>query len=204
MSYIIGIGGGSGAGKSTLAIRLKEIYGDDMTVIQYDNYCCDRSYLTMEERQKINYDVPSSYDGALFSEHLRLLKQNQSIERPIFDFASHSRLKETVTIAPSKIIVLDGIMVYQVKEALDSIDYKIFVDAKEELRLDRRIKRDIVERGRTKESVITQFTSTVAPMHKIYVEPTKNICDFVLDNNNNDGLDENQVKKIVDYINNNI
>lgn len=200
MSYIIGIGGGSGAGKTTLALRLKEIFGDEMTLIQYDNYCCDQSHLSPEERSKVNYDIPSSYDGNLLSEHLKLLKQNKSILRPCFDFATHSRTAEKVEIKPSKIIVLDGIMVFQVEEAMKNMDYKIYVDASEEMRLARRTRRDIVERGRTKESVLEQFTKTVAPMHKIYVEPTKAKCDFVFDNESDDGLDENQIAFIVEKI----
>ena len=200
MSFIIGIGGGSGAGKTTLALRLKDYFKENVTLIQYDNYCKDQSHLSLEDRAKVNYDMPDSYDGELLAEHLKLLKQGKSIQRPTYDFSTHSRSDKYETINDNKIIILDGIMIYQVKEAIDNMDLKIFVDAPEELRLERRIKRDIVERGRTRESVIKQFTETVGPMHEIWVEPNKELCDIIFDNSLNNGLNENQVKQVIETI----
>lgn len=200
MNYLIAISGGSGAGKTTLSNRLKEIFQDDLVQVTYDSYCVDRSGLTMEERTKVNYDHPTSYDSELFAKQIKALKNGESIDRPTFDFATHTRTKETVKIHPKKIIVIEGILVLQVKELLDEIDLSIFVDADADLRLARRLLRDIKERGRTPESVVAQYLSTVKPSHYDFIEPSKYDCNIVFNNNKNDGLDEKQVEKIVKLI----
>lgn len=200
MAFIIGIGGGSGAGKTTLANRLKEIFKEDVSMIQFDNYCCDQSSLPMEERGKVNYDIPSSYDGDLLYEHIKKLQSDEEILRPTYDFSTHTRTKETSLIKPSKIILVDGIMAFSYPLLFKQYDLRVYVDAQELTRFERRKKRDIVERGRTVESVTKQFYETVAPMHNIYIEPHKNKVDFLFDNDSNNGLDEKQVDALVKLI----
>ena len=204
MVYIIGIGGGSGSGKTTLANALQKIYQNDISVVNFDSYCLSADGMPMEERAKRNYDVPSSYDMELFEKHLQLLKDGKEIECPVFDFATHSRTKDVIHIKPNKIIIVEGILIFQAQKALKDMDLKVYIDASTEARFQRRLQRDIVERGRTEESVTNQFYSTVLPMHNIYIEPTKEICDFVLNNDKDNGLDLKQVQEIVKIINSNI
>lgn len=200
MAFIIGICGGSGAGKTTLAYRLKEIFKDDLTIIQFDNYGMDHSSLTMEERVCLNYDIPSAYDGQLLYKHIEKLKKNETIDRPCYDFTIHTRTKETVQIKASKIIVIEGIMCFAFIELFKNYDLRVFVDAKEETRFERRKRRDMIERGRSEESITHQFYSTVKPMHDIYIEPHKDKSDFLFDNDKNNGLDEKQVEELVTLI----
>lgn len=200
MNILIGIGGGSGAGKTTLAKRLQHELKDSV-ILPYDSYCVDRSNLTMEERSKINYDLPDSYDHKLYAEHVKLLLDNKKVFKPIFDFATHSRVKETEVVEPHHFIIVEGIMVYQVKELENAMNLSIYVEADSDVRLARRIKRDINERGRSVESVITQYLNTVKPSHMQYIEPTKDKVDIIFLNNDNNGLDEKQVKNLLKIIN---
>lgn len=200
MSLIIGIGGGSGSGKTTLADYLEKVYKDRISIIQYDNYCNDQSKLTMEERVKVNYDIPSSYDGDLLLEHIQKLKQNLPIDRPIYDMSTHSRVKNTIKILPNEIIIIEGIMFFPLEKVFSSLDLKIFVSCNEERRFKRRLKRDVEERGRNKESVIKQFNESVKPMHDIYVEPFKEKVDFIFDNDNDDGLNKDEITRLINMI----
>lgn len=200
MNILIGIGGGSGAGKTTLAKRLQHELKDSV-ILPYDSYCVDRSNLTMEERSKINYDLPDSYDHKLYAEHVKLLLDNKKVFKPIFDFATHSRVKETEVVEPHHFIIVEGIMVYQVKELENAMNLSIYVEADSDVRLARRIKRDINERGRSVESVITQYLNTVKPSHMQYIESTKDKADIIFLNNGNNGLDEKQVKNLLKIIN---
>ncbi len=201
MNILIGIGGGSGAGKTTLA-QLLQCELKDAIILPYDSYCVDRSNLTMEERSKINYDLPDSYDHKLYAEHIKQLLNNKKVLKPIFDFATHSRLKETEVVEPHHFIIVEGIMVYQVKELKNAMNLSIYVEADPDVRLARRIARDIKERGRNVDSVITQYLNTVKPSHMHYIEPTKDKADIIFLNNGNDGLDEKQVQNIVEMIRN--
>lgn len=201
MSYIIGIGGGSGSGKTTLCLKLKEIFQDDITILQLDHYCKDVSYLSEEERKKVNFDIPSAYDGDLFCNHLRKLKNNEAINRPIYDFATHSTKKgEYVKIKPSKIILLDGILIYQLNDAISLMNKRIFMDVSSFKRVKRRAKRDLRERRRVIKQTIKQFYDTVEPMHQIYVEPNKEVCDIIFDNEKDGELNEEQVAILVNMI----
>lgn len=201
MNILIGIGGGSGSGKTTLAKRLQSELNDAI-ILPYDSYCVDRSNLTMEERSKINYDLPDSYDHKLYAKHVKLLLENKEIFKPIFDFATHSRVKETELVSPCHFIIVEGIMVYQVKELGNAINLAIYVEADSDVRLARRIARDIKERGRSVDSVITQYLNTVKPSHMQYIEPTKDKADIIFLNNDNNGLDEKQVQNILKTIKN--
>ncbi|MBZ4662434.1 MAG: uridine kinase [Caloramator sp.] len=178
---IIGIAGGTGSGKSTVA---QEIYNslpeESIAVIEQDNYYKDQSHLSFEERIKTNYDHPDAFDTALLLEHLKKLSMGEAIDKPIYDFSNHTRKKETVRVEPRDIIVLEGIMILVEPEIRNMLDIKIFVDTDADVRIIRRIKRDIKERGRTLDSVIDQYINVVRPMHLQFVEPTKRYADIII------------------------
>ena len=180
---IIAISGGSASGKSTVVSEIVEkLQSVDISVICHDDYYKDQSHLTMEERIKTNYDHPSSLDNQLFVEHLHLLMEGKSIEKPIYDFVSHNRKKETVTIKPTKVIFIEGILVLEEKRIRDCADVKIFVKSDEDIRFIRRLKRDIEERGRTLEAVINQYLLTVKPMFNKFVNPSSRYADIIIPN----------------------
>lgn len=183
---IIGIAGGTGSGKSTFTNRLKEYFGDQVTVIYHDNYYKRHDELTFAERQKINYDHPDALDTDLLVEHLRALRAGQSIECPVYDFTKHNRSDETITIEPSRVIIVEGILILQDERLRDIFDIKVFVEADADERILRRVVRDMNERGRDLENIIAQYLATVKPMHYLYVEPTKNVADIVINSGMND------------------
>lgn len=177
---IIGIAGGTGSGKSTFNNRLKQYFGDNITVIYHDNYYRQHDDLSFAERQTINYDHPESLETDLLIEHLQKLRQGQSIECPVYDFSQHNRSKETITIKPSRVIVVEGILILQDERLRNMFDIKIFVEADADERILRRILRDMKERGRDLENIIDQYLTTVKPMHYLYVEPSKTSADIVI------------------------
>ena len=198
MTYLIAICGGSGSGKTLLSNALKDYYGEDCSILSYDNYYKDQSTLTMEERAMQNYDDPHILDAELYEQHLLALKRGESIEMPQYDFTTHTRKKETKTFHPTKIVICEGIMVMQLPLSL--YDATIFVAADGDVRLARRILRDIKERGRTAESIIAQYMATVKPMHRKYVSPMRKKADFIFENNGNAGLGQTQVSDVIDYL----
>lgn len=202
---IIAISGGSASGKSTVVSEIVEkLQSVDISVICHDDYYKDQSHLTMEERIKTNYDHPSSLDNELFVEHLHLLMEGKSIEKPIYDFVSHNRKKETVTIKPTKVIFIEGILVLEEKRIRDCADVKIFVKSDEDIRFIRRLKRDIEERGRTLEAVINQYLLTVKPMFNKFVNPSSRYADIIIPNDNkHDVAVDFLVAKIKDILNTN-
>ena len=177
---VIGIAGGTGSGKTTLMKNITSRFGDVMTVLSHDNYYRRHDELTYEERCKINYDEPAALETDLMAQHLDLLRKGQSIECPVYDFTRHNRSNETVTVVPKSVIVVEGILIFEDKPLRDLMDIKIFVDTDADIRLCRRIKRDVNKRGRTLESVLTQYQETVKPMHEKYVEPSKKYADIVV------------------------
>lgn len=177
---IIGIAGGTGSGKSTFNNRLKQYFGDNITVIYHDNYYRQHDDLSFTERQTINYDHPESLETDLLIEHLQKLRQGQSVECPVYDFSQHNRSKETITIKPSRVIVVEGILILQDERLRNMFDIKIFVEADADERILRRILRDMKERGRDLENIIDQYLTTVKPMHYLYVEPSKTSADIVI------------------------
>ena len=178
---VIGVAGGTGSGKSTLVKRLQEAFkDDDVATLCHDYYYKAHPELTYEERTKLNYDHPKSFDTDMMVEHIESLKNNVPIERPVYSFVEHNRTDEKVTVKPSKVIIVDGILIFENKELRDLMDIKVFVDTDADIRLARRILRDVRERGRSMESVITQYTSTVKPMHEEFVEPSKKYADVII------------------------
>lgn len=178
---VIGVAGGTGSGKSTLVKRLQEAFkGDDVATICHDYYYKAHPELTYEERTKLNYDHPKAFDTDMMVEHIKALKNNVPIERPVYSFVEHNRTEEKVTVKPSKVIIVDGILIFENKELRDLMDIKVYVDTDADIRLARRILRDVRERGRSMESVITQYTSTVKPMHEEFVEPSKKYADVII------------------------
>lgn len=183
---MIGIAGGTGSGKSTFTNRLKERFGDDVTVIYHDNYYRRRDDMTYEERTKINYDHPSALETDLLIEHLKSLKEGESIDCPIYDFTQHNRSDKSYTIHPSKIFLIEGILIFSDERLRDLFDIKIFVEADADERILRRIVRDVKERGRDLENIMEQYLTTVKPMHYLYVEPTKTTADIIINSGMND------------------
>ena len=183
---MIGIAGGTGSGKSTFTNRIKERFGDDVTVIYHDNYYRRRDDMTYEERTKVNYDHPSSLETELLIEHLKMLKEGKSIECPIYDFTQHNRSDDFYTIHPSRIFLIEGILIFSDERLRDLFDIKIFVEADADERILRRIVRDVKERGRDIENIMEQYLTTVKPMHALYVEPTKTTADIIINSGMND------------------
>jgi len=178
---IIGVADGTGSGKTTVA---REIYRqfEDMSVvmIEQDAYYKDQSDLTFEERIKTNYDHPLAFDNDLLIEHLERLRRRESIEKPTYDYKLHTRAEETVRIDPKDVIILEGILILEDERLRDLMDIKVFVDTDADVRIIRRMLRDIAERGRTMESVVEQYLTVVRPMHMQFIEPTKRYADIIV------------------------
>ena len=177
---VIGIAGGTGSGKTTLMNQIIEKFSNDITVLSHDNYYKRHDELTYEQRCELNYDEPAALETDLMARHLDQLRQGEAIECPVYDFTVHNRSNETITIVPRKVIIVEGILIFEDKPLRELMDIKIFVDTDADVRLCRRIKRDVNKRGRTLESVLTQYQETVKPMHEKYVEPSKKFADIVV------------------------
>ena len=177
---VIGIAGGTGSGKTTLMKNLIEKFGDVITVLSHDNYYKRHDELTYEERCLLNYDEPAALDTSLMVYQLDQLIHGQEIDCPVYDFTVHNRSNETVRIVPRQVILVEGIMIFADEDLRKLMDIKIFVDTDADIRICRRIKRDVNKRGRSLESVITQYQQTVKPMHEKYVEPSKKFADIVV------------------------
>jgi len=178
---LIGITGGTGSGKSTVA---KEIYNkfseDCIAMIEQDSYYKDQSHLSLEDRIKTNYDHPDAFDNELLVKHLETLIKGENIEKPIYDFSIHNRKKETIKVESKEIIIVEGILVLEDPDLRNILDIKIYVDTDADVRIIRRLVRDINERGRTVDSVINQYLSVVRPMHLQFTEPTKRYADIII------------------------
>jgi uridine kinase len=179
-SLIIGIAGGTGSGKSTLAEKLLETFGSRATLVSQDDYYQDLSHLPPEERTQQNFDHPNAIDFTLLRQHVLCLKQNKSIDVPCYDFRINSRTGETRRIEPSEIILLEGILIFAVPEIRELCDLKIFVETDDDIRLLRRIERDMNHRARDFKSIRDQYITTVKPMHDAFVEPSKRFADVIL------------------------
>ena len=177
---VIGIAGGTASGKTTLMKNIIAHFGDVVTVLSHDNYYKRHDDMTYEQRCTINYDEPGAFDTSLLIYHLDELRHGRSIECPIYDFTVHNRSNEVVTIVPKKVIIVEGILIFENEQLRNLMDIRLFVDADADVRLCRRIRRDVNKRGRSLESVINQYTTTVKPMHEKYVEPSKKYADLVV------------------------
>lgn len=178
---LIGITGGTGSGKTTIASEIYKNFDKNcVTIIEQDSYYKDQSNIPVPERVKTNYDHPDAFDTELLISQLKSLMEGKSIEKPIYDFAIHNRRKETITVKPSEIIILEGIMILYPPEIRKLLDIKIYVDTDADVRIIRRLTRDIAERGRTVDSVIEQYLNVVRPMHMQFIEPTKRYADLII------------------------
>ena len=177
---LIGIAGGTGSGKTTLTRHLKEHFGGDVTVIGHDSYYKRQEGKTYEERAQVNYDHPNAFDTELLIQHLRELKAGRSIQCPVYSYADHNRTDQTVTITPTKVIIVEGILIFQNPTLREMFDIKIFVETDADERILRRCLRDVEERGWTLQSVVNQYLTTVKPMHEKYVEPSRKYADIVV------------------------
>lgn len=177
---VIGIAGGTGSGKTTLMKNIIANFTDSITVLSHDNYYKRHDDLPFEERCKLNYDEPAALETDLMAHHLELLRNGQAIDCPVYDFTLHNRSNETLHIEPKKVIIVEGILIFENKELRDLMDIKIFVDTDADIRLCRRVKRDVNKRGRSLESVLEQYQQTVKPMHEKYVEPSKKFANIIV------------------------
>ncbi|MCX8094761.1 MAG: uridine kinase [Caldisericia bacterium] len=177
---LIGIAGGTGSGKTTVAQNIKEKIGEDILILDMDSYYKDNSNIPFEERLKINYDHPDAFDIPLLKSHIEMLLKGEVVKKPIYSFVEYTRLKDYEEVKPKRIIILEGIFALFFEELRRVMDIKIYVDTDADIRLIRRLLRDIKERGRTIDSVIKQYTEVVRPMHIQFVEPTKRFADIII------------------------
>ncbi len=198
MPYLIAISGGSGSGKTYISRALNALLPYESSILSYDNYYKDQSALPFDERGLLNYDDPSILDQKLFMEDLRKIKKGMAIEVPQYDFVTHTRKKETVTFEPKDIVICEGIMTLQIPK--EYYDFIIYVNADPDVRISRRIIRDMKLRGRSLESIVEQYLTSVKPMHIKYVEPHKVDADFIYNNNSNNGIDEKQMQMILKHL----
>lgn len=187
-TIIIGIAGGSGSGKTTLSENLQKKFKDDILLLSHDFYYKPHDELSFEERKQLNYDHPNAFDTDLLVKHLKLLKEGKSIEHPVYSFVEHNREKYTIGVEPKKIIIVEGILIFENKPLVDMMDIKIYVDTDSDIRFIRRLVRDVSERGRTIDSVISQYCNTVKPMHEQFVEYSKKNANIIVPEGGNNKI----------------
>ena len=185
-TVIIGIAGGTGSGKSTFTNRLKKAFGDDVAVVYHDNYYRRQDEVPFEKRKKENYDHPDALETDLLVEHLKMLKRGEAIDCPVYDYTLYNRSDQVVHIEPRKIVLVEGILLLADPKVRELIDIKIFVEVDADERIIRRILRDVKERGRNLDSIVSQYLAQVKPMHYLYVEPTKAEADIIINGGMND------------------
>lgn len=180
-TIIIGIAGGTGSGKTTLTERLRDHFGqNEVSVINHDSYYKRHDELPYAERCKLNYDHPDSFDTELMVQHLQALRRGETVEVPVYNYAIHNRSDQTITVRPAPVIIVEGILIFASPELCELMDLKVFVDTDADVRILRRIVRDVKARGRTLDSVVTQYLTTVKPMHEQFVEPSKRKADLIV------------------------
>lgn len=195
---VIGIAGGTGSGKTTVVRKIMEsLPSEEVSVIPQDCYYKDNHHIPLEERLKMNYDEPASIEWTLLTSHLKQLKEGKSIKMPTYDFITCARLDETVTVRPTEVVVVEGILVLTDKELREMLDVKVFVDADADERLIRVIHRDCIERNRTPQLVIDRYQETLKPMHELYIEPSKRYADLIVPQGGNNNV---AIKLLTDYI----
>lgn len=179
-AIVIGVAGGTGSGKTTLSKRIKDVFKDEVIILSHDYYYKSNDHLAFEERAKLNFDHPNAFETDLMIEDLKKLKNGQPIEHPVYDFVHHTRMAEKVLVIPKKVIILEGILIFENLELCSLMDIKVFVDTDADVRIIRRLLRDVKDRGRDIDSVINQYLSTVKPMHEQFVEPSKKNVDIII------------------------
>lgn len=176
----IGIAGGTGSGKSTLTAHIKKKFGSDVSVICHDNYYKDQTGVPFEVRCRQNYDHPDAFETELMVRHLAALKAGETIQCPVYSYVDHNRTTDTITVQPTSVIIVEGLLIFQNPALRDMMDIKIFVDTDADVRILRRVLRDVKERGRTMESIVEQYLTTVKPMHEQFIEPSKRFADIIV------------------------
>ena len=176
----IGIAGGTGSGKTTITRRILDEFGGDVSVLYHDNYYKRHDDIPFAERKKLNYDHPHAFDTPLLVQHLDALRAGQPVACPTYDYTVHNRAAETITVVPAKVVVVEGILIFAEPELRERLDIKIFVDTDADVRILRRIVRDVRDRGRDLESIVTQYLTTGKPMHEMFVEPSKRYADIII------------------------
>lgn len=176
----IGIAGGTGSGKTTITRRLQQRFADSVSVIYHDNYYKAHNDMSYEERSKLNYDCPDAFDTELLLRDLAALRRGEEIRCPVYDYTVHNRSEKTVLVKPAPVVIVEGILIFEDRRICDLLDIKIFVDTDADVRILRRIVRDVRDRGRSLESVVDQYLNTVKPMHEMYVEPSKRNADIII------------------------
>ena len=177
---VIGVAGGTGSGKTTLVKALLNRFGDNLSVLSHDNYYKRHDELSYEERTHLNYDHPEAFDTDMMIAHLQALKRGEAVDCPTYDYTVHNRAEAVLRVEPRKVIVVEGILIFASRKLCDEMDIRIFVDADADVRLCRRIRRDVKKRGRTIDSVIDQYMTTVKPMHELFVEPSKKYAHIIV------------------------
>lgn len=195
--YLVGIAGGTGSGKTTIANKIVDHFKDNILHIPHDHYYKAQDHLSMEERIKTNYDHPNALETDFMIRQLKELLEGKEVQMPEYDFTTHTRKKETITVKPAPIILVEGILIYENKELRNLLQLKIYIDVAADIRVLRRIKRDMEERGRTYEMSVNQYYATARPMHERYVEPTKELSDIVIPNG---GYNDSAVEIIIDAL----
>lgn len=195
---VIGIAGGTGSGKTTVVNKiLQELEDQEIAVLSQDCYYRDHNDLSFEERSKINYDHPRSIDFELLVSHLKTLKAGQPVEQPVYSYTKHARLDRFTTVFPKNVIIVEGILAFTNKELLEEFDIKIFVHTDPDERLIRRIRRDVEERGRDLDEVLTRYTTTIRPMHNQFIEPTMSYADIIIPNMRQNPVAVNVIKTVI-------
>ena len=177
---VVGIAGGSGSGKTTITKKLMQRFGGDVSVIYHDNYYKAHHNMSYEERSRLNYDHPDSFDTDLLIQAVKDLKAGRSVTCPVYDYTIHDRSDKVIVVKPAKVIIVEGILIFQSRELCQQMDIKIYVDTDADVRILRRIVRDVRDRGRSLDSVVNQYLSTVKPMHEQFVEPSKRNADIII------------------------
>ena len=200
---IIGIYGGTGSGKTTIVNMIASHFSsNDIEIISQDSYYKDNSDISYEDRCKLNFDHPDAIDFNLLHNHLKNLRKGKTVEQPIYDFKIHNRLKKTIQIKPKKILILEGILIMCHAEIRSIFDLKIFINANSKTRMERRIKRDIAERGRSRDEVLKRYIETLKPMHEKFIEPTKIYANYIIENQFNNKLNIDELlEKMKLYLN---
>jgi uridine kinase len=196
-SFVIGIAGGTGAGKTAVSREVKEAVGEAVTRIPLDNYYRDLSHLPIDEREEVNYDHPSAFEWELLADHLETLVAGEPVEMPQYDFSLHNREEETETVRPTEIIIVEGILALYEPDVRDRLDLCVYVQTDADVRILRRIQRDVIERERELEGVMDQYLGTVKPMHEQFIEPTKKRADVIIP----EGLNRSAIDLLIKKIN---